>query len=266
LNLVIKIDTNLSYYYLALKVYWCISVSVLKCYRMSSVSTTPVAKTVENSSRAYIARALGVKSSVSGYIHYLSSRRSAFKEENPTLAPNLVVKALAAEWRELSGEAREPYDTRAKEDKERFNTELKAAIEVHGSGPLPEFPTRPKRAKKEKKMTITRLYDVKGAKSAYIFFGKQVRAKIVKKNPEASTTEILGLIAAEWKKASDAAKKKCEKKAEDDKERFNTELKAAILEDPEKLSQLPEKTCARYRKKYIVEDAEVLENTVIGEE
>ena len=201
--------------------------------------TTTMVYTVENSSRKRIAKALGVKGPVSGYFYYLNSRRSTFKEENSDLAPKDVVSGIASEWRELSENDRARYLTQAAEDTERYNRELDAAIEAHGSGPLPDVVSRPRRERKQKRLTVGKAYGVKGAKTAYILYGKHIRAKIVSKNPDADQREILRLISVEWKKITPSQKKKFVKKAQADRVRYNTELQAAIEAEPEKLNTIP---------------------------
>jgi hypothetical protein len=212
---------------------------VLLTIRISKKMTSTTVFTVENSSRKRIAKALGVKGPVSGYFYYLNSRRSAFKEENSDLAPKDVVSGIAAEWRELSENERATYLSQATEDTARYNTELDAAIEAHGSGPLPEVASRSRRERKQKRLTVGKVYGVKGAKTAYILFGKHIRAKIVSKNPDADQREILRLISIEWKKITPSQKKRFVKKAQADRARYNTELQAAIEADPEKLNTIP---------------------------
>lgn len=62
---------------------------------------------------------------------------------------------------------------------------------------------------------------------AYIFFMKEKREEIVKKNPSIkSATEIAALVGEEWKRLTPAQKAPYEKKAEADKQRYQKEMAA----------------------------------------
>lgn len=71
----------------------------------------------------------------------------------------------------------------------------------------------------------------KGAKSSYICFGEEERAKVIKENPNLSATEIMVELGKRWKALSDKEKKPYEKQAEKDRERFNEAMKS--YEPPE---------------------------------
>lgn len=62
---------------------------------------------------------------------------------------------------------------------------------------------------------------------AYIFFMKEKREEICKKNPTVkSATEIAALVGEEWKKLTPSQKAPYEKKAEADKLRYQKEIAA----------------------------------------
>ncbi|KAL8270063.1 hypothetical protein Esti_006013 [Eimeria stiedai] len=62
---------------------------------------------------------------------------------------------------------------------------------------------------------------------AYIFFMKEKREEICKKNPSVkSATEIAALVGDEWKKLTPSQKAPYEKKAEADKQRYQREIAA----------------------------------------
>lgn len=208
---------------------------------VASAPETPVVKTVENSTRTHVARVLGVKAPTNAYMFYTKSRRASFKDENPSLDHMEIVRGIADEWKVMDADARASYVQLATEDKERFNTQLDAAIEEHGDGPLPDAPVREKKEKKTKRKTPGKVFGVKGAKNAYILFGESVRSKVIEENPDAGQCDILRLISVEWKKASATTKKRFAKKAETEKKRFAKELAAAMAAHPEKMSELPKK-------------------------
>ncbi|CDJ37743.1 HMG-like nucleosome/chromatin assembly factor D, related [Eimeria necatrix] len=81
-------------------------------------------------------------------------------------------------------------------------------------------PTKRTRAKKDPDAP-------KRGTPAYIFFMKDKREEICKKNPNVkSATQIAALVGEEWKKLSPSQKAPYEKKAEADKQRYQKEVAA----------------------------------------
>jgi len=66
----------------------------------------------------------------------------------------------------------------------------------------------------------------KRPKSAYLFWSADHRAEIKKKHPDVTPQQLIGLIAAEWKKTSANDRKKFDTLAAKDKTRYQTELAA----------------------------------------
>lgn len=81
-----------------------------------------------------------------------------------------------------------------------------------------------KKAQKEAKALLP-----KKACSAYIFFSKDARPKIVADNPTFSPSQVMKALGAAWKEASAKDKKKFEAMAQKDKVRYQKEM-AAIKE------------------------------------
>ena len=68
----------------------------------------------------------GPKRGRSAYIIYSSEKRPEVVAANPKLKAAEVVKLLAASWKELSSEDRQPYEEMASKDKERYLQEKEA--------------------------------------------------------------------------------------------------------------------------------------------
>lgn len=78
----------------------------------------------------------------------------------------------------------------------------------------------------------------KRAKTAYIFFCQERRAKLVKKHPDKKTTEITKMLSEEWEKTKKAKKtKKYEKMAESDRERYQSEKESYSSSLPQKVKR-----------------------------
>eukprot|EP00621_Florenciella_sp_RCC1693_P011791 CAMPEP_0182536172 /NCGR_PEP_ID=MMETSP1323-20130603/19489_1 /TAXON_ID=236787 /ORGANISM="Florenciella parvula, Strain RCC1693" /LENGTH=93 /DNA_ID=CAMNT_0024746379 /DNA_START=71 /DNA_END=352 /DNA_ORIENTATION=+ len=86
--------------------------------------------------------------------------------------------------------------------------------------PAKEKKDTTKKAKKKDK-------GYKAASSAYTFFAKANRAKIVAANPEATFGEVGKLVGAAWKECSDKDKKPYAAQAEKDKARAAKDKAAA---------------------------------------
>jgi histone H3/H4 len=65
-----------------------------------------------------------VKRAKSSYFWFIGERRGAVKEANPGLGLGPMQKLLAEEWKKLTPEEKEKYDTLALEDKERYQREI----------------------------------------------------------------------------------------------------------------------------------------------
>lgn len=85
-----------------------------------------------------------------------------------------------------------------------------------------------KAQKKEKRARHEKKPDnyPKAALSAYIMFGNDQRAKILKENPSLKITEVSKKIGDLWKNASQTTKEQYSKRAESEKKRFEKEMTA----------------------------------------
>lgn len=172
------------------------------------------------------------KRPTSGYILFCKDRRASLKEEQPDLKATEIMKQLGAEWKELSPRKKEKYTAKAKEDKSRYDEELKdytrpsddelAKLDVNKGKGTPGKRTRAKKPKDAPKGPI----------SAYLYYASDMRAS-VKEEVDEKTGEALytgTAIAKElgrrWKELSDKQKKKWVKKSEADKVRYQEEMKA----------------------------------------
>jgi len=63
------------------------------------------------------------KRGLSAYMFFANDNRDKVREENPGIKFGEVGKQLGEKWKELSAKEKEPYDKKAKEDKERYERE-----------------------------------------------------------------------------------------------------------------------------------------------
>jgi hypothetical protein len=84
----------------------------------------------------------------------------------------------------------------------------------------------------------------KKSASAYILFGKEKRAEILKRNPIAKVTEVVKEIAQSWKLLSKEDRQRFKEAAKKDKERYERELKK--LENHSEMLKKPKKCLSAY--------------------
>jgi len=160
------------------------------------------------------------KSSVNSYIIFSRENREQVKKENPDIKSTDITKKLAEMWKELDEEDKKEYKEKADLDKKRYEEELE------NYEPKDGFKNPKKSPKKEK-------LEPKRARSAYIFFCMEKREEVKKNKPEIKATEILSELGKIWKKLTDKKKKPYEKMAQEDKKRYEEEMKTYVPADGE---------------------------------
>ncbi|KAI4167848.1 MAG: hypothetical protein LQ343_006862 [Gyalolechia ehrenbergii] len=63
------------------------------------------------------------KRGLSAYMFFANDNRDTVREENPGITFGQVGKVLGEKWKALNSKQREPYETKAKADKERYESE-----------------------------------------------------------------------------------------------------------------------------------------------
>ena len=78
-------------------------------------------------------------------------------------------------------------------------------------------------------LDVQRDLPIKKAMSAYVLFGNEIRQKIAEEYPDGGrhlkVTEVVRIIADEWKKMTKTDKLRYKDLAKDDRMRFETELR-----------------------------------------
>ena len=155
------------------------------------------------------------KNARSAYILFSQDMRPEVKKDQPDLDAKDVLKALGALWKSADEDVKAKYQKLADEDKVRFKEEMDNYV----PGEVDEKENT-KKGKKPKDAP-------KSARSAYIFFSQDMRPIVKEENPEMKSKEIMTELGKRWKefKDSDDAKKYIDM-AQEDKERYNEEMKA----------------------------------------
>jgi hypothetical protein len=158
------------------------------------------------------------------------------KETNPDKKLTEISKMIAAEWKKFDGAAKKPYENEAKENKARYQNELKKYKETQE---YRDFQKKLKQHKEEKDDGTSKR---KGKKtngkrrrpkdpnapkkpqSAYFLFANDRRPKLRETHPDKKITDVAKMLGAEWKEMSEAEKKPWEELAKKNKEKHDKEM------------------------------------------
>jgi HMG (high mobility group) box len=94
---------------------------------------------------------------------------------------------------------------------------------------------KPKTAEQKAELAEAKEAKPKHFKSAYIFYCQQQRPIIKKNKPDASATDIISLLAQQWKALTATRKAPFETKAKDDKARYDREMTVYYDEHPDEM-------------------------------
>jgi hypothetical protein len=120
---------------------------------------------------------------------------------------------LSAQYKGLSEKELKKWQKKAEQDKIRYQEEMKHYV------PMEEPGGKRKKSKKDPNAPKRNM-------SAYFLYSVAIRPVIKEENPDASFGEIARLISARFKDLPDKERAKWDKKAEDDKERYQREMDA----------------------------------------
>ena len=143
------------------------------------------------------------------------SPRGIISNSNFCFTPSLPFQArlLSTTFKALSEKDLKKWQKKAEEDKLRYKEEMKDYV------PMEEPGGRKKKAKKDPNAPKRNM-------SAYFLYSTATRSTVKEENPEASFGDIARLISANFKALSEKDRKKWDKKAEEDKERYQREMAA----------------------------------------
>ena len=123
---------------------------------------------------------------------------------------------VAAQFKNLTSEERAKWDEKAKADKKRYEEEM-ANYSAPEDSDNDETEQTKKKAKKDKNAP-------KSARSAYTYFGNDMRESIKAENADVSFAEVNKMLGERWKNLSSDEKQKYEDMAAEDKKRYKKEM------------------------------------------
>jgi len=134
-------------------------------------------------------------------------RKKTQYKDLDNLNPNDKFVRIAELWKEASEEERRYYEEKAKQEKERYTSELNDFCSIFPSEPI----QRPRN-------------HIKKPCNAYGYYLKDIKEEIRKKDPEPRMCEVLRIVGEKWKHLSPEEKQKYEAKAEISRKQFKAEV------------------------------------------
>ena len=122
------------------------------------------------------------KKSKTSYIIFCGDYRNQIKSENPNFTTTEITSKIASLWKAISPSEKLKYEARAKEDKERYEEDMKRYT------PSEEFESVKKKKSGPKRPL-----------SAYLYFCAENRDVIKKEIPSLSAKEITSELGKRWK-------------------------------------------------------------------
>ena len=120
-------------------------------------------------------------------------------------------RILSAQYKALSEKDLKKWTKKAEQDKIRYQEEMKHYV------PMEEEGGRKKKAKKDPNAPKRNM-------SAYFLYSIHARPQVKADNPDASFGDVARLISEQFKGLPDKERKKWDKRAAEDKERYQREL------------------------------------------
>jgi len=163
------------------------------------------------------------KRNVSAYLLYQNAMREQFKRENPGMTFGQLAKYTSHMYKNLTADEKSTWDSRAQQDKARYEAELAAYVPPPGHdarGVLIEEHPPQKRSRRGTKDPNA----PKRASGAYIFFTNAMRPKVLAEFPGVKFVELGKVLGERWRALSPDEKKVYDDMAARDKARFQLEM------------------------------------------
>jgi len=157
------------------------------------------------------------KRNMSAFFLYSNANRARIKEENPDASFGDLAKLVSQEFKALPAKEKSKWEKKAEQDKARYDNEMSNYV-------APEFSSEEDNGKKKKKKKDPNA--PKRNMSAYFLYSTANRALFKEQNPDASFGELAKIISVNYKGMPEKERKKWDKKAAEEKERYNREMEA----------------------------------------
>ena len=172
------------------------------------------------------------KGAKNAFIFFCSDNRDEVKEENPSMKMGEITKKLGEMWKNTDEDLKDEYKEKAKQDKYRYERELEDYVPKDGY-----------KNPKDKKKSKPKSNSPKRARSAYIFFCQENRDKV--DNLGLKNTDILKKLGEMWHSLDEKNKKKYKKMSDNDKDRYEEEMKLYVPPEGEEYKKKSKKASSK---------------------
>jgi HMG (high mobility group) box len=165
------------------------------------------------------------KRNMSAYLLYQNAMREQFKRENPGMTFGQLAKYTSLMYKNLTPEEKEAWDSRAQQDKTRYDAEISAYVPPPGHdarGVLYEVQRRPKKRNKKRPKKDPSM--PKRPAGAYVFFTNFMRPKVLAEFQGITFVDLGKVMGERWRALPPEEKKRFEDMAAEDKIRFQREM------------------------------------------
>ncbi|XP_066571004.1 high mobility group protein B3 [Amia ocellicauda] len=147
------------------------------------------------------------KGKMSAYAYFVQTCREEHKKKNPEIPVNFAEfsKKCSGRWKTMSAKEKSKFEDLAKQDKARYDTEMKTYMP--GKGGKKKDPNAPKRPP-----------------SGFFLFCSEQRPKIKGTNPSLSIGEVAKKLGEMWNKLNDTTKQPYLHKANELKEKYKKDV------------------------------------------
>jgi len=160
-----------------------------------------------------------VKGAMTAYACFVKTCREEHKKLHPD--ENVQFGEFASQcsqrWKTMSDKEKEKFQEMSVEDKERYQEQMKDL------GPGGVTPRRRRRRGSKKERDPNK---PKRALSAFFYYAKDERPNVRSINPDFSVGEVAKELGRKWNELSEEEKSPYEKAAEEDRARYDQEMKA----------------------------------------
>ncbi|NXY32416.1 TFAM factor, partial [Pomatorhinus ruficollis] len=167
------------------------------------------------------------KRPLTAYFRFLMDNRSAFREKNPGVSNLELIKKLAGAWKELPASQKQVYEEAKKTDWKRYGEQMaayKAQLTPAQAAALKEERRKQlaKRRSMRAKRELSRLGKPKRARTGFNIFLSENYQESEGISPVAKMKKLFDA----WQKLSPSQKQPYLQLAQDDKVRYETEMKS----------------------------------------
>jgi len=155
------------------------------------------------------------KRNMSAFFLYSQAYRSQVTQDNPEAKFGQIAKILSVQYKALPEKETKKWQQKAEKDKIRYQEEMKHYVEP----PEAREAGGGKRKKQKKDPNMP-----KRNMSAFFLYSIEHRPRVKEENPDAKFGDIAKLISQEFKALTEKERKKYDKLAAQDKERYQSAM------------------------------------------